>query len=170
MTVTLHSFLDLFTRAIDGATHLIGRAEVFAAERGISEADMLGWRLADDMHPLPFQISVVANFSASWSARAAGLTPLEGVAWAEADLAGLKAALAASRAFIATITPEQTAGRDELPLTVQITDTMVPTLPTETWVTSFATTNIQFHLSMIYALLRANGVPLSKIDLFPKGL
>lgn len=170
MTVTLHSFIEMYVRAIDTATHLIGKAEAFAAERGIGEAEMLGWRLADDMHPLAFQIGVVANFSASWSARAAGLPVPEGIDWTKTDLAGLKAALAASRAFVSAITPEQTAGRDDLPLTVQITDTMQPTLPTDRWIASFATTNIQFHLSMIYALLRANGVALGKIDLFPTGL
>ncbi len=170
MTVTLHSFLDIYTRAIDTASHLIAKGEAFAAERGIAETDLLGWRLADDMHPLAFQISVVANFSASWSARAAGQTPPESVAWAELDLAGLKAALAASRAFVSAITPDQLAGRDDVPLTVQITDTIEPTLPVERWIASFATTNIQFHLSMIYAILRMNGVSLGKIDLFPTGL
>ncbi len=170
MTITLHSFIEIYTRALDTASHLIGKAETFAAGQGITEADMLGWRLADDMHPLAFQISVVANFSASWSARAAGQTPPESVAWAELDLAGLKFALAASRAYLSGIAPEQTAGRDDLPLTVQITDALEPTLPTDRWISSFATTNIHFHLSMIYALLRANGVPLTKIDLFPTGL
>lgn len=170
MTVTLHSFLDIYTRAIDTASHLIAKGEAFAAERGIAEAEMLGWRLADDMHPLAFQISVVANFSASWSARATDLPVPDGIAWADADLAGLKAALAASRTFVAAITPEQTAGRDDVPLTVKITDTIEPTLPVERWIASFATTNIQFHLSMIYAILRTNGVSLGKIDLFPTGL
>ena len=170
MTVTLHSFLDIYTRAIDTASHLIAKGEAFAAERGIAEAEMLGWRLADDMHPLAFQISVVANFSASWSARAAGQTPPESVVWTELDLDGLKSALAASRAHVSAITPEQTVGRDDLPLTVQITDSIEPTLPTDRWISSFATTNIHFHLSMIYALLRANGVALTKIDLFPTGL
>lgn len=170
MTVTLHSFIDIYTRAIDAAAHLIGKAEAFAQERGISEADMLGWRLADDMHPLAFQIGVVANFTASWSARAADLPVPAGVIWTETDLAGLKAALAASRAFVTAIGPDQLAGRDEQLLTVQITDTMQPTLPVERWIASFATTNIQFHLSMIYAILRLKGVPLGKIDLFPTGL
>jgi len=30
----------------------------------------------------------------------------------------------------------------------------------------FATTNIYFHLSIAYAILRANGVPIGKADLF----
>ena len=170
MPITLHSFIDIYTRALDTGTHLIAKAEGFAAENGVTEADMLGWRLADDMNPLSFQISVVADFTAGWAARAAALPVPDRIDWTTADLAALKAAIAASRASVGAITAEQLAGRDDQPLTVQITDTIEPTLPVERWIASFATTNVHFHLSMIYAILRANGVPLGKIDMFPAGL
>lgn len=170
MTVTLHSFIDIYTRAIDAAVHLIGKAEAFAQERGIGEAEMLGWRLAEDMHPLSFQIAVVADFTAGWAARAADLPVPERTNWAETDLAGFKAALAASRASVSAIAANQLAGRDAVPLTVELGNGMQPTLPVERWIASFATTNIHFHLSMIYAIFRSKGVPLGKIDLFPTGL
>jgi len=47
---------------------------------------------------------------------------------------------------------------------------MEPTLPTERWITSFATTNLYFHLSTIYGIIRARGADLGKIDLFAGGL
>ncbi len=170
MIVSLYSFVEIYTAALDAAEHLIGKGDAFAAERGIGEAEMLGWRLADDMHPLAFQISVVADFTAGWAARAAGLPVPDRVAWTAADLAELKSAIASSRRSLAAIMPDQFAGRDTVPITVQLTDTMQPTLPIARWMTGFATTNVHFHLSMIYAILRMKGVPLSKIDLFPKGL
>lgn len=170
MTVTLHSFLAIYTRATDAATHLIGKAEAFAAERGIAEAELLGWRLADDMHPLAFQIAVVADFTAGWTARAADMPVPERTNWAETDLNGFKAALAASRASVSSIAADQLAGRDLVSLTVELGNGMQPTLPVERWIASFATTNIHFHLSMIYAILRMKGVPLGKIDIFPTGL
>ena len=43
---------------------------------------------------------------------------------------------------------------------------MEPTLPAGQWLSVFATTNIYFHLSMAYAILRMKGVPIGKIDLF----
>jgi uncharacterized protein len=170
MTITLHSFLEIYTRALDTATHLIAKGEAFAVENGVSEADMLGWRLADSMNPLAFQIAVVADFTAGWSARAAAMPVPERIDWTKADLAALKSAIAASRAFVTSISADALAGRDEAPLTVQITDTIEPTLPVERWIASFATTNVHFHLSMIYAILRTKGVPLGKIDMFPTGL
>lgn len=170
MTVSLSSFVDIYVRALDAAAHLLARGEAFASEQGMTEADLLGLRLAEDMHPLSFQVGTVVNFSRSWIARAADLSPPEGITAADLDLAGLKAAIAQSHAFLTKLDPAALAGRDEVALTVQITDTLVPTLPVERWIASFATTNIHFHLSMIYAILRHHGVPLGKIDLFPTGL
>jgi len=47
---------------------------------------------------------------------------------------------------------------------------MKPTLPSGQWLTVFATTNLYFHLSTAYGILRAKGVPLGKVDLFATGL
>ena len=47
---------------------------------------------------------------------------------------------------------------------------MAPTMAAERWVTGFGMTNIAFHASMIYAILRVKGVALGKIDMFPTGL
>jgi hypothetical protein len=61
-------------------------------------------------------------------------------------------------------------GRDDAPVTFKIGEIMEPTLPAGQWITGFATTNIYFHVSMAYAILRMKGVPLGKLDMFPKGL
>ena len=45
-----------------------------------------------------------------------------------------------------------------------------PTMPIGHWVLGFAQTNLIFHLSIAYAILRSRGVPLSKPDLFAGGL
>ena len=47
---------------------------------------------------------------------------------------------------------------------------MEPTLPSGQWLTGFATTNIYFHLSTVYGILRSKGVQIGKIDLFAGGL
>jgi len=121
------------------------------------------------MHPLRFQIVVVCTFAQQWPARVAGL-PVPEITSDQRDIAGLKAALADARAFLSSLTPEQFEGRDDLPLTYQITAGMEPTLPAGQWLSVFATTNLYFHLSAAYAILRAKGVPLGKVDLFSTGL
>ncbi|HEY0436140.1 MAG TPA: DUF1993 family protein, partial [Phenylobacterium sp.] len=64
---------------------------------------------------------------------------------------------------------EQFAGRDDVPLTLPIGPDMTPTLPSGQWLTVFGATNIYFHLSMAYAILRAKGVQIGKRDVFAGG-
>ncbi len=166
---TLFGFVDLYRRQLDTAAHLLDKGVAFAAETGVSEADMLGWRLHDDMNPLGFQLMVVANFTRTWPARVADL-PVPALIESTIDVAGFKAAIADAKAYLAALTPEQFAGRDDAPLTVKLGETMEPTLPAERWLAGFATTNIYFHLSMVYAILRARGVKIGKMDLFAGGM
>jgi uncharacterized protein len=167
---SLYSFVEIYIRALEAADHLLTKGLAFAQEKGVSDRDMLGWRLVDDMNPLSFQFAVMINFSNGWMARAVGLPVPEAVIGADLDGAGFKTALANARAFLAGITSDQINSNDETPITHKIGDIMEPTLPAGQWVRGFGLTNIHFHLSMVYAILRMNGAPLGKIDLFPSGL
>jgi uncharacterized protein len=167
---SLYSFVEIYARALQTAGHLLSKGVAFTREKGISEQEMLGWRLVDDMNPLSFQLAVIINFSNGWVARAAGVAVPESIEGAALDISAFKAALADARAFLAGITPDQINDRDKAPITFKIGDIMEPTLPAGQWLTGFATTNIHFHLSIAYAILRMKGVPLGKTDLFPGGL
>jgi hypothetical protein len=168
MAVSLFTFVDLFSRQLGTLDHLLTKGAEHAKAIGASEADMLNWRLVDDMNPLGFQAMVVCNFTRLWPARALGL-PLPAEIGADLDLAGFRAAIADSKAYLAGLSAEQFTGRDDVPLTVTIGNGMSPTLPSSQWLTVFANTNIYFHLSMAYAILRAKGVQLGKVDVFAGG-
>ncbi len=168
MPVSLFTFADLFSRQLGTLDHLLTKGAEHAKTLGESEAQMLEWRLIDDMNPLAFQAMVVCNFTRLWPARVLGL-PLPAEIGADLDLAGFKAAIADSRAYLAALTPDQFAGRDDVPLTVTIGNGMEPTLPSSQWLTVFANTNIYFHLSMAYAILRSKGVQIGKVDVFAGG-
>jgi len=168
VTVSLFTFVDLYSKGLTTLDHLLTKGAAFAAEKGVSETEMLGWRLIDDMNPLSFQAIVVINFSKQWPARAAGLPVPENIA-EDQDLAGYKAEIARAKAFLAELKPAQFTGRDEAPVTFDL-GVMEPTLPAAQWLTGFSTTNFYFHLSIAYAILRNRGVPLGKVDLFAGGL
>lgn len=168
-TVNLYSFVDLFARSVITTKHLLAKGAAHVSDLGGAEQEMLGWRLAQDMHPLGFQLMVVANFSRTWTARVAGLEPPQGIA-ADLDVAGFSAGLDEALAYLRGLRPEQFEGRDETPLTFEILPGMAPTLPAAQWLTVFAATNVNFHVSMAYAILRNNGVPLGKADMFTAGL
>ena len=170
MAVSLFTFVDLFSRQLTAADHLLDKGAEHARATGVAPDEMLEWRLHGDMHPLRFQAAVVCNFSCLWTARAAGLEPPPQQDLAAVDLAGLKAAIAKSKAFLAALTPEQFAGRDEIPLTFPIMPGLEPTLPAGHWLSVFATGNIYFHVSTLYGILRSRGVPIGKADFFAGGL
>jgi len=169
MTVNLYTFVDLYSRQLATAAHLLNKGAEHARAAGVPEAQMLDWRLIDDMAPLGFQLMVVCNFTRLWPARVLGL-PLPAEVTADLDVAGFQAAIADARAYLAALTPEQFVGRDDVPLTVTVGNGMEPTLPSGQWLTVFATTNLYFHLSTAYGILRAHGVKIGKPDLFAGGL
>ncbi|MFO1014511.1 MAG: DUF1993 family protein [Caulobacteraceae bacterium] len=59
--------------------------------------------------------------------------------------------------------------REDEPLTYEIGTGMVLTFPRGQWLTSFAATNLYFHLSTAYGILRARGCPIGEADLFAGG-
>ena len=166
MIVDLFTFVGLFDKQLATAASLLDKG---AAHAGADAEAMLDWRLIGDMHPLRFQLRTVVNFTRSWPARVVGLEPPVEIG-DDLDSAGLRAAIADARADLATLTPAQFAGRDDVPLTVTLGNGLTPTLPAGQWLTGFATTTIYFHLSIAYAILRSRGVPLGKVDLFAGGL
>jgi hypothetical protein len=169
MAVSLFTFVDLYHRILASAAHILAKGAQHAEATGVSEAQMLEWRLIDDMQPLAFQLKVVCDFSQQWPARVAGL-PAPADVDLGLDVAGFRAAIAASQAFLAGLTAAQFEGREDAPLTFTLGNGMSPTLPAGQWLTVFATTNLYFHLSTAYGILRSNGVQIGKVDLFSTGL
>jgi len=170
MAANLFTFIELYRRIVHTGGHVLAKGAAFAESQGVSSDAMLDWRLIDDMQPLRFQISVLCNFTRQYAARVAGIAVPADVD-VNMDLAGFQAALAATDDWLAALTPEQFAGRDDVPLTVTIGNGMEPTLPSGRWLTVFATTNLYFHLTTAYDILRSRGAPLGKIDMFmPDGL
>ncbi len=169
MTVDLYTFVGLYRRALDTAAHLLAKGVDHAKAAGEPEEAFLDWRLIEDMQPLRFQIMVVCNFTRQWPARVAGL-PLPEDVTDDLTVAGFQQVIDGAKAYLAGLTPAQFEGRDEVPLTVTIGGDMTPTMPAAQWLTVFSTTNLYFHLSIAYAILRARGVQIGKVDLFPSGL
>ncbi|HLZ77628.1 DUF1993 domain-containing protein [Phenylobacterium sp.] len=169
MTVSLYTFVDLYARQLVTLEHLLNKGAEFAKAQGGSEEAFLDWSLIEDMQPFRFQAMVLCNFTRQWTARVIGADVPPAID-ADLDLAAFRAAIADAKAWLAALTPEQFAGRDDAPLTVEIGNGMTPTLPAGQWLTVFATTNLYFHLSTAYGILRSKGVQIGKVDLFAGGL
>jgi hypothetical protein len=169
VTVCLFTFVDLYAKGLATLDHILAKGAGFAASKGVSEAEMLEWRLIEDMNPLRFQAFVVINFARQWTARAAGVEVPADIA-PDLDLAGIRAAIAEARAFLAGLTAAQFEGRDGAVLKVALGNGFEPEMPAGQWLSGFATTNFYFHLSTAYGILRSKGVQIGKVDLFAGGL
>ena len=168
MKTDLFTYVGVFSRGLDTLAHVLNKAAEFAKEKGVSESELLDWRLAPDMFPLRQQAQTVIRFAGQWPARAAGLPEPADPADLE-SLAQLQEGIQKTKAALAALKSEQFAGRDEVPLTINIGQ-IEPTFPVAQWVPGFAVPNFYFHLSMAYAILRNRGVQLGKRDFFAGGL
>lgn len=159
MSFTLHAAAQpMFLRGLASLDHLIDKAMTSDLE----EAEVMDARLAADMRPFPDQIRM-----ASFSARGA-MARLAGVDWpktddSEASLAELKATVALSRDFVASLDAASFEGAGARPITLQVPGVELNFVG-EGYLTSFALPNFYFHLTTAYAILRHKGVELGKRD------
>jgi hypothetical protein len=169
LPVNAYTFVGMYDHAVAATANVLEKGARFATASDVSEREMLDWRLFEDMQPLAFQLGVVCNFSRQWPARVAGL-PVPDDVPPDLDVAGFKAALAAARAYLKTLEPQHFEGRDDLELTYTIGTGMTLTRTCGQWLSIFATTNLYFHVSTAYDILRSRGVQIGKADLFAGGL
>src|SRR5437868_15378697 len=71
MKVDLAAVVLGWDKALGSADHVLSKGVEYAQEKGIAEAEMLGWQLAPDMFPLRRQVQIVCNVVQQWASRAA---------------------------------------------------------------------------------------------------
>jgi hypothetical protein len=124
---------------------------------------LLGAALAPDMFPFSFQAKQVAVHSAGALAavKAGHFSP--DIAPPPADLAGLDALLSDADAALAALAPADVDALASVPVQFRFRDRAMDFTGAD-FLLSFSQPNFFFHASMVYALLRANGVPVGKRD------
>jgi hypothetical protein len=156
---TVPSYLQM-TGAIMG---LIDKAEVWCAEKGMAEADLLGRRLAADMHPLAYQVKSVAVHSAG---------AIEGVRRGAFSphtepppetFALLRARLTEASAVLTSVDPAEMDGFVGRDMAFVVGEHRIA-FTAEDFLMSFAQPNFYFHCTTAYAILRAEGLAIGKRD------
>jgi hypothetical protein len=168
VTSKLYDFVGVFSQGLGTLEHVLEVGVRHGSTIGASEAQVLDWRLIDDMYPLREQATTAINSSQQWAARAAGAEQPAGPA-GEPGLAELKAAIGRAKTFLADLKPEAFEGRDDLVVKVSLGQ-IEPELPLIRWMHGFAVPNFHFHLTTAYAICRHKGAPLGKADFFAGGL
>lgn len=148
----------VFTRALNNLSAMIDKT--LAA--GVSEATLLEARLAPDMHPLPRQIQMASDSAKGAVARLAGVEP-PAMPDTETTIAELKARIAATIAYVNSIEAAALDGAEDREVVLKFPGAEMKFTGAD-FLTGFALPNFFFHITIAYALLRANGAPIGKMD------
>lgn len=127
------------------------------------EAVLIEARLAPDMFALARQVQIASDIAKNGAARLAGIEA-PAMPDTEASFAELKERCDKTIAFLDTV--------DDATIDAGMDREIVMTFPSgggmkfdgQTYLTGFVLPNLYFHASMVYAILRAEGVEIGKLD------
>ena len=167
MSLSVHdSSVGVFTRLLGNLEKILDQAAAWADEKKIDHSALLLARLAPDMFTLTRQVQITTDMAKGTAARLAGIEP-PSYKDDEASFADLKARVVKTREFLATLQPAQFEGSEAR----QVKLTLGPPGRQTTmefigrdYLLNFGTPNVYFHYSMVYALLRHNGLAIGKRD------
>lgn len=154
--------VPVFTRLLKNLNGLLDKAVVYADGKKIEHNTLLTARLAPDMFHLIKQVQIATDNAKGCVARLAGVE-VPKYDDNEATFADLKARLAKTLAFLATIKPEQVNGSEDKDIVLNF-GTIKLEFKGLDYLLNFATMNVYFHVTTAYGILRHNGVDIGKKD------
>jgi hypothetical protein len=154
--------VGVYSRLLSSLDAILDKASTWAAERKIEPAALLQARLAPDMHPLVRQVQIATDMVKGTVARLAGVEPPR-YEDNEASFAELKARVGKTRDYLASFRPEQFTGAETRAIKLQLGPNSFDFVGKE-YLLGFGSPNVYFHYTMVYAILRHNGLALGKRD------
>jgi hypothetical protein len=152
----------VFDRSLGSLAAILTKAAAWAEARKIDPAVLLSARLAPDMFPLTRQIQIACDFAKGTCARLAGVEPPK-FEDNETSFADFQARIAKTRQFVATLTAAQIDGSEDRQINVKAGPREL-SFKGLAYLTGYALPNFFFHYTTAYAILRHNGLELSKPD------
>ncbi len=154
--------IPAFIRGLQNLSAMLEKSKAFATEQGMDLSELLDARLIDDMAPLTRQVQMATDTAKFVAVR---VGQVENEAWAddEASYEDVEARVSKAILFLQNVSAEGFDSREEAKVVLTTPSGDIP-FTGSTYVFGFAIPNFYFHLSMAYALLRMNGVPVGKLD------
>ncbi len=165
MSITLSSAsLPIFTTMLGNLSHCLDKALANAAARKFDPNVLMTTRLAPDMLPFVVQVRAACDIAKHGAARLGALqAPVH--ADDETTLEQLKARIAVTLDYLATVPASAIDGREQAEITFPVgRDGTTRTMLGEAYLKHWVLPNFFFHVTTAYALLRHNGVDLGKAD------
>ncbi|WP_028747263.1 DUF1993 family protein [Rhizobium mesoamericanum] len=156
------STVPVFRRGLETLKTYLDKAEAFAIEKSIDSTDLVAARLSSDMLPFSGQYQRATDTAKLAIAR---LTASEAPKFEdnETTITELRARVAKTEAYLATIAPAVLEGTETQEITLSPGGNKIAFRGDE-YVMTFALPNFFFHLATAHAILRNRGVPIGKMD------
>ena len=163
MTITMYqASVPVFQRTLKALDVVLDKAAAYAAERKIDPTVLLTARLYPDMFALTRQVQIATDHAKGASARLAGVA-VPSFTDNEATFPDLKARIAKTLEFVATVKPAQIDGSEGRDVSLKAGPREL-NFKGQDYLLFFALPNFYFHVTAAFAILRHNGVPIGKLD------
>ena len=163
MTITMYqASVPVFQRTLKALDAILDKAAAYAAERKIDPTVLLTARLYPDMFALTRQVQIATDHAKGASARLAGVA-VPSFSDTEATFPDLKARIAKTLEFIATVKPAQIDGSEGRDISLKAGPREL-NFKGQDYLLFFALPNFYFHVTTAFAILRHNGVEIGKRD------
>jgi hypothetical protein len=141
---------------------ILEKAAAHAAAKGVDESVFLQARLAPDMFPFVRQIQIATDMAKGGVGRLGG-AEVPRMEDNEASFDELRARIRRTCDFIRSVPAAQVDGSEDRHIVMQAGKRTLE-FQGQAYLLHFVIPNVYFHLTTAYALLRHNGVELSKAD------
>lgn len=150
-----------FIRSLKNLSGILDKAVAHADQNKFDLEHLLTDRLYPDMFPFLRQVQITCDYAKGTAARLAGVA-IPKFPDAETTVPELKARIEKVLEFLAQFKPEDFDDSEEREIEVYFMPGKY--LHGLEYLTDLAVPNFYFHLTVAYAILRHNGVPLGKND------
>jgi len=163
MATDLHTLTaPVFVRALTNLDKILDKGRAFAAEKGISEQELLDGRLIEDMGNL---ISQIQRASDSAKGAMVRIGAVENVVFEdnEATFDDLKARIAKTIDFVKSVPADAINGKEDAEVILKLRNGELKFAGRD-YLLGFVHPNFYFHVTTAYAILRMKGVQIGKMD------
>jgi uncharacterized protein len=167
MTISMYNAsVGVYLKILGNLAIMLEKAEKWTTERKIDPNAILLARLAPDMFTLTRQVQIATDMAKGTAARLAGEEPPR-FEDNETSFAELRARVAKTIACLQSLKADAFAGSETRTITLKLGppgNQREMNFQGLDYLQGFGTPNVYFHFSMVYALLRHNGLEIGKRD------
>jgi len=164
MSISLYdAIVPSYLQLLTAVSNLLDKTQAFCTEKGLDPNSLLQARLADDMHPLVYQVksTKVHSLGAIEGVRKGTFSP--DISTPPQSFPDLKTQVSETMTALKAIEPaemESFIGRE---VRFVFGERQIP-YTAENFLLSFSQPNFYFHATTAYDILRWKGVPIGKRD------